>query len=153
MWFSVIATIKLWYIFWYILTEESWWMFEASRRQYCSHICCNSVRISLCSYYSDAGSASVCIASKFFKIWWVKKRYQCGRFSVPIPGRSNQKLLPTASHHCDVFVLPRRYAAQMGPATRYTHWCNTASIIPIGLDFLWFIIFRCYAMPWSIFVP
>ena len=42
-------------------------------------------------------------------------------------------VLPTARHRCSISlkgtVLPRCNNAKMGPQTRYTHWCNTASII------------------------
>ena len=40
-------------------------------------------------------------------------------------------LSPTARHHCDVSVLPWRFAAEKGSATRYTLRRNTASMMKI----------------------
>ena len=38
---------------------------------------------------------------------------------VQFPGLSNLTVKPTANHHSDVYVLPRR-KAEISPATRYT---------------------------------
>ena len=50
-------------------------------------------------------------------------RYRCGRFGVRFPGRSNRHSVANDSPPLRRFfgaVLPRRQAAEMGPATRYT---------------------------------
>ena len=44
---------------------------------------------------------------------------------------SNQTHSPTTRRRYDVSVLPRRYAEEMGSATRYTLWRNTATIMKI----------------------
>ena len=57
-------------------------------------------------------------------------REVCGRF----PGRSNRILSPTVCHG-DNPVLSRRCAAGMGPASRYSPWRNSTSIIKISFWF------------------
>ena len=49
----------------------------------------------------------------------------------PLAPALNRTVLPTARHRCEVFALPRRNAAEMGPATSYTLGRNTASIMKI----------------------
>ena len=44
---------------------------------------------------------------------------------------SNRRWWPTARHRCDVYVLPRLEAAEMGSATRYTLRRNTTNIVKI----------------------
>ena len=61
-------------------------------------------------------------------------RYRCGRSGVRFPGRSNRHSVandPPPLRHFFGAVLPRRQAAEMGPATRYTLRRNTASIMKI----------------------
>ena len=61
-------------------------------------------------------------------------RYRCGRSGVRFPGRSNRHSVANDSPPLRRFfgaVLPRRQAAEMGPATRYTLRRNTASIMKI----------------------
>ena len=50
---------------------------------------------------------------------------------VQFPGRSDRTLSSTEHHLCDVFVLPRRKAAEMSSATRCTFRRNTTSIMKI----------------------
>ena len=61
-------------------------------------------------------------------------RSRCGRFGVRFPDRSNRHSVANDSPPLRRFfgaVSPRRYAAEMGPATRYTLRRNTASIMKI----------------------
>ena len=53
--------------------------------------------------------------------------------SIPKPVKLNPES-PTARHRCDVSVLSRRYAAEMGPTTRYTCRRNTASMMKIRFE-------------------
>ena len=61
-------------------------------------------------------------------------RYRCGRCEVRFPGHSNQHSVANGSPPLRRFfgaVLPRRSAAEMSSATRYTLRGSTASVIKI----------------------
>ena len=49
---------------------------------------------------------------------------------------------PAARDRCDVFALPMLYAEEVGPATRYTLWCNTTS--------MWKIVFFFFLFEYSV---
>ena len=51
--------------------------------------------------------------------------------SGPFAGRPNRSQVPAARRRCDVSALRRRYAAEMGPTTRYAFLRNTARIMNI----------------------
>ena len=61
-------------------------------------------------------------------------RYRCGRSKARFPGRSNWHRIASGSPPPRRFfgaVLPRRYTAELGPATRYTIRRTAASILKI----------------------
>ena len=76
-------------------------------------------------------------------------RYRCGRYGVQFPGRSNRHSAANGSPSMQVFffVLRRRQAAEMGPATCYPLQRNTSNMMKILWFYLSYIILENFTFP------